>query len=411
MRILEQILQAQTLARQHGGLLLSGATEYINQTSKLKWRCASGHVFVDNLAHVRSNRWCPECRTLERRRKKEELWLHRCEEAADNAGGSCIGKLSGRLKKGLYRFSCAEGHEWESTGASVVEQGSWCPYCAGNLQRSIAEVKSLAVARGGICLSDEYHGVDAKYKWKCSLGHTWDASFKKVESGQWCPTCAKAGISEEVCRTAFEQIFDEPFKKARPIWLRNDRGYKMEIDGYSKSLKVGFEYHGIQHFEYTKRFHTSEDQLKQRIQDDKLKERLCAEHGVRLIILDYRMQYEDFKGEIVRQAEALGVDLSQVDTNCEIGFDAAYVREDRLNELNQVADEKGGKLLSGKWLGVDHLYRMQCNKDGNIWRASGSELIKGAWCKKCAMRELHAKQIGDLSGVEGFAARHGGNLL
>lgn len=54
-------------------------------------------------------------------------------------------------------------------------------------------LRRLAAERGGDCLSDEYHGARAKYRWRCAEGHEWDARFQNVREGSWCPKCAQAG--------------------------------------------------------------------------------------------------------------------------------------------------------------------------------------------------------------------------
>ena len=48
-------------------------------------------------------------------------------------------------------------------------------------------------------------------------------------------------IGEERYRKIFENILSEKFPNVRPSWLKNhETGYLLELDGYSKSLKLAF---------------------------------------------------------------------------------------------------------------------------------------------------------------------------
>jgi hypothetical protein len=70
---------------------------------------------------------------------------------------------------------------------------------------------------------------------------------------------------------------------------KNDRivldGY--EIDGWIPSTKVGFEYNGIQHFEFTPAFHETEEDFLQQVERDKKKREIAASKGILIIDIDY----------------------------------------------------------------------------------------------------------------------------
>ncbi len=59
-RIKLTIQDAQKLVKEPGGLCLS--TEYISNTSKLKWQCSKGHIFYRSYSNMKQNKvWCIEC--------------------------------------------------------------------------------------------------------------------------------------------------------------------------------------------------------------------------------------------------------------------------------------------------------------------------------------------------------------
>ena len=86
-----------------------------------------------------------------------------------------------------------------------------------------------------------------KLLWECSEAHTFPSIPSNVMKGSWCPTC-HTFYSEELCRTTFEQLFNENFLKLTPKWLRSPDGFPMHLDGYCKKLEIAFEYQGHHHF-------------------------------------------------------------------------------------------------------------------------------------------------------------------
>ena len=54
----------------------------------------------------------------------------------------------------------------------------------------------------------------------------------------------------------YENIFNEKFTSVRPSWLMNHQtGFLIELDDFCDTLKLAFEFDGIQHHEYPNPFH------------------------------------------------------------------------------------------------------------------------------------------------------------
>jgi hypothetical protein len=270
----------------------------------------------------------------------------------------------------------------------------------------------MAKKRGGKCLSENYINVETKYSWECSLGHKFTNSLNKVSHGQWCPTCSKSGISEEICRETFKQLFNDDFTKHRPSWLRNERGFQMEIDGYSQKLKIGFEYHGRQHFEKTGIYTKTEDSLKKRIEDDKLKESLCKMHGVHLFVLTFRTPYWEFRKEIENQYKNFNLNLPNVDFSKNISISKAYIKKDRIIELRELLKSKNIELLSDKWLGTKEKYKCKCLICDSIWESRGNAFFnrrKVAGCDYCNRRV--PANTGSMQDIIDFANKFDGKVI
>ena len=100
------------------------------------------------------------------------------------------------------------------------------------------------------------------------------------------PTESKGELE---CRTVAERLTGKPFPKARPSFLQNyvTSGHNLELDCYNAELGIGIEYNGQQHYHYTPYFHRSRDAFDNIRYRDDLKQRLCNQAGVRLIVVPY----------------------------------------------------------------------------------------------------------------------------
>jgi len=97
-------------------------------------------------------------------KRKDVEWLR----GLARDGGRCESTVYVNSKT-KYKWKCLESHSWEAT-ANDVQQGSWCPYCYGNVTKDLSWLFSIA-PDGGKCLSTEYKNAEAKYSWVCSEGH------------------------------------------------------------------------------------------------------------------------------------------------------------------------------------------------------------------------------------------------
>jgi len=68
-------------------------------------------------------------------------------------------------------------------------------------------------------------------------------------------------------------------------WLVNENGKKMELDGFCKELNLAFEHHGGQHYRCIPKMTPTSKDLRSSKARDKRKERLCYEHGIKLIVI------------------------------------------------------------------------------------------------------------------------------
>jgi hypothetical protein len=193
------IEQMHELARANGGECLS--KRYVDTSTSLKWRCARGHVWkarpgmVKPTGYQERGTWCPQCARTPR------YTLEDVQSLAAARGGECLSKTYVNNDTPL-QWRCAEGHIWKASPNRVrpytdKSKGSWCPVCA--VERSklmIEDMRSLARARGGECLSTKYQNSRTPLRWRCAEGHEWHAKPNHVrpygpqQRSSWCPICA-----------------------------------------------------------------------------------------------------------------------------------------------------------------------------------------------------------------------------
>jgi len=374
------IEDAQVLARSRGGECLSN--DYVNNSTPLRWKCGTcAHEWAATESSIRQGSWCPKC--VGRLMPKEAL--QELQRLASRKGGNCLAEryLGARTK---HRWRCADGHEWDAAPYSI-RAGTWCKKCAGNDQLTLGDMQETARKMGGECLSSEYTNSGQQFHWRCAEGHKWFAVGYHVRAGHWCPTCS-AGNSERICKDIFEQMFGKPFLKVKPVWLLNDRGKRMELDGYCKELRVAFEYHGVQHYRHIDHFHRKDKSLEQRQIDDKRKEKLCREHGIHLLVIPYSVPVGEISQLVAKFAHANEIPLRIEDPGEVVVAD--FVLTEKLNEMRARAQQNCGRCLSTAYINNHTPLLWECEK-GHTWQAVPASIQQGSWCPTC---------VGKLNGAD-----------
>ena len=189
-------------AKFRGGRCLS--TAYLGARANYRMRCAQGHEWEALGTSLYAGKWCGVCaiaamkgRPLSEAAHQQARLakllpdgLSRLQTMAQDRGGECLSPLY--LGTGLkHRFRCAEGHEWEAVGSSILS-GLWCAQCRNDARRlTITHAQEAAQARGGRCLSTTYVNAASPLAWECDRGHTWRAALGSIRvAGTWCPECA-----------------------------------------------------------------------------------------------------------------------------------------------------------------------------------------------------------------------------
>jgi hypothetical protein len=467
LRRLEEMRQ---LAVNRGGACLSD--HYVDNKTKLRWRCAEGHEWSAIPSNIQRGIWCRICGNRRAGRLKAHT-IEMMQEIAAKRSGKCL-SITYKNNITKLRWRCKNGHEWQAVPGSIVgaryRKGSWCPICAGKLPKNLALealkivaaehggkllsdryinartrlrwecakghqweavpdavkrggwcpvcagsfplnielMRKAAEAFGGHCITQEYVNVDTKLRWRCADGHEWDAKPYHVLAGHWCPLCA-SGISERICRALLERMTGYPFPKTRPEWLENERGRQMELDGYAEPLGLAFEYQGHQHYRPVPYLGSDQKTFEQRQQDDGRKRDLCRQHRVTLLEIPYYISHDKLQGYLVKTLNELKRELVVDDSPVKIE-DLGVWRRRNLEQMQSIAAARGGKLLSTSYINATTKLLWQCSK-GHTWNAIPNSIRQGTWCPECGTRQAAAKRAHTIEEMQALAKAKGGLCL
>lgn len=381
-------------------------------TERLRFRCAQGHTWNTVAYSIKtSGSWCHRCRRARGSWTKRQM-----RDFAKSNGGWLLSKHSDQplMHLARVRLRCASGHEWECTAGQIMQYQTWCGKCHdAKRKKPPDDLHAAAQTRGGM-LIQEGRNRTMPATWECSHGHRFQAApYQVLKRGGWCPECS-ASRSERIVRAFFEQIFDKPFPKLRPRWLRNSSGRLLELDGYCEELALAFEHQGGQHYREIHSFgRVALRTIKTR---DGVKRQLCEAHGVRLIEVPELMRatsISDVQELIVRECRKAGVVLPPDADQKHVDLAAVYstTRDDEaLLELHTIAKARGGRCEGSQYLGFSTKLLFRC-ASGHEWRARPSEIRQGTWCKRCASTAVNAKKKLTIELMRAIARERGGECL
>ncbi|MEF2253403.1 hypothetical protein [Ralstonia solanacearum] len=241
-----------------------------------------------------------------------------------------------------YRFRCTHGHEMSRNGARVLRILINCPACAADAK--LGRLQQIARQAGGECLSTRYSKVTDTYRFRCRLGHEFEARGERILAGNWCRHCAfiRRGNARRD-PTGLARI-QEAARKRGGEWL--PQPYALMTDAYRFRCGEGHEWtapgSAVVHGKWC---------------------RLCGNKA---------------SGDACRHKDGLG-------------------------ELRRIAQEHGGQCLADHYENARTRYHFRCAQ-GHEWGTMGWNVLRGTWCQKCA----NSRQKLSIETMREMAAERGG---
>jgi len=82
-----------------------------------------------------------------------------------------------------------------------------------------------------------------------------------------------------------------------------------------------------------------------------------------------------------------------------------------LEDIQKVAEDKGGKLLSKSFVSLSTKMVWQC-AEGHVWETTASSVIFGkTWCRKCFLKKIHSQRKKTIDDMREFANSKGWQCL
>lgn len=361
------------LAILRGGKCLS--TEYINSQTSVEWECEKGHKWFAKPAKVKYGTWCKVCAGNNKKTIEE---MH---ELAENYNAICLSETYLNNHSAL-EWKCDKGHEFKASYSgitSAVKNNGFCTVCSvkkrgKNKRNTIEEMQELAKSRGGKCLSAVYNDAHTALIWQCANGHIFESKPNTVKNGHWCRSC-RFNLTENKCRYIIENLTGLSFKPNK----RELDG--LELDGYNSNINTAFEYNGIQHYEFVEFFHRSQEEFMRRKEIDVYKQTLCNEKGINLIIIPYTITTDSELIHFIHE-KLVGFKEKVITQPENINMDKFYISFTKLDELRELAINKGGKLLSNHYHNNKTKLTWMCQQ-GHEWDARPNDIKSGQWCSVC----------------------------
>lgn len=319
--------------------------------------------------------YVPEAELEKRNRFLFKSQIDYLEKIAKQRGGKLISRTYlGSNHKYTWQCSVCE-YKWKSTSSSVVNQGTWCPKCAGTIGPSISDLKLLAKSRGGKLLSNNNKGSKIKLKWECGSCHnTWFALYSNIQKGNWCPKCAPTTQQNKLISELIEYFA----KNGEQLLTK----YPFDAKKVQVKCKVGHIWHDTSdrikrlklkcpECKKIKKQREYQKKLESIIQEKNANlkgEYLNSQNKVKIIC----------KREHVWMAKPASIFMGKWCPDC--------VKEEKRianeNKLRKIVAERGGKLLS-KYTNAKTKVTINCGMTGHNWNVTPDSIQQGSWCPEC----------------------------
>jgi hypothetical protein len=267
---------------------------------------------------------------------------------------------------------------------------------------SIAAMAVVARKRGGRCISARYVNCATPLLWECTKGHRWSAVPASIRKGTWCPECAgvRAGTIEQMNK------------------LARSRGGRCLSDGYVNTVtKLDWRCSAGHEWSATplqvKQGHWCPFCARVARLTLQALQRMAAHKGGRCLSTAYVSSSRPVQWQCGAGHEWLARASSIRAGNwCPV---CAHNRKLRLEELQEVARERGGKCLSISYKNGRTPLLWVC-RYGHRWKAcaasvKGGSRRKGTWCRACYnwRRRFHGKR--SIEAMRELATVRGGACL
>ena len=263
--------------------------EYVSAKTKIRITCPIHGKFELSPEKFLNNKYgCYQC-SIETRSSKRKIGLNNFIKKAKEIHGdkydySKVVYVNNRTKVCII---CPQhGEFWQTPDSHLRKNSNGCDKCA-NSHKAKTKTKTTEqfIKEARQVHGDKYNYSKVNYencfKQVCIIcpkhGEFWQTPDNHLQN-KGCPHCLESKLEENVRKKLNIKNIEFSFQKTFD-WLKFDK--KLKLDFYLPSYKIGIECQGLQHFKSVKWF-GGKNGFKDSIKRDKLKKKLCEEHGIKI---------------------------------------------------------------------------------------------------------------------------------
>ena len=266
--------------------------DYVNNKTKIRFKCSRGHIYIQRPDHHLDNHGCKFCATIKlsnKRRKTTKEYIKECKEKGLDLPIESYVNTHTKIK-----HKCAKCGKVYKQVPSYHLQGQGCPKCAtdnlSNIKRKSQERYIKECKDKGYDLPiEEYVNAHTKINYKCSKGHIYKQTPDDHLHNKGCPVCNESH-GERFIRNYLDKnnIKYEPQKR---FYNLKDKTY-LSYDFYLPNYNTLIEYQGEQHY-ISKDYFGGNKQLEKQQYHDKLKHDYAINNGYILLEPTYKLDTQE----------------------------------------------------------------------------------------------------------------------
>lgn len=214
--------------------------EYINNRTKLKFKCDKGHIFAMNFSDFKQNVRCSKCANKKRVEKQKLSIAYVKNFIHKNAAGYILLSEEYINNKTHLFFKCPKNHTFKARFDNFL-QGSRCPTCSGLKKHMLVNIKQFYLKKNYVFLDDFYKNSSHLHNVLCPKGHKIKKRYNDLQQGYECKKCSMSGTSNLEQELA---TFIKACTNKKIITNTKKALNGKEIDIYIPDLKLGIEFNG-----------------------------------------------------------------------------------------------------------------------------------------------------------------------
>jgi len=290
--------------------------------------------------------------------------------------GKCLSIKYKNMNSKLM-WQCKFGHIWYSK-ASNVKYGTWCPYCVGR-NKTIKDMQIVAKQRNGKCLSKKYINPTTKLTWQCSEGHKWKANPNSILNGRWCSRCAKN--LKKTLKEIRQYAKKHGGKCLATKYINTDSKVKWQCkNGHIWETTPAIVKRGAWCSVCAKNKKGSIQEMC----------KLAKKRKGRCLSTEYINSQTKLKWECAKKHTWWGNPANiKKGTWCPA---CGGTLKRTLKDMQQLAIKMGGWCISKKYINMQHRLKWKCNKH-HTWYALPSNVKRGVWCQECKKKFLAGNKV------------------